>query len=144
MHHTDFLSRIEHGKVVAAIAEAEKRTSGEIRVWISHREVKDALESAQQRFHKLGMHKAAERNGVLVYVAPRSRAFAVVGDKAAHEKCGDTFWKEVAAQLEADLKREAFTDALLGAVRKIGDVLAEHFPRRTGGENRPPGDAVHS
>src|SRR5579862_5624842 len=107
MHHKEFLSKIEHDRVVAAIADAEKRTSGEIRVWISHRKIANALESGMRRFHKLGMHKAAERNGALVYIAPRSRVFAVIGDKAVHEKCGDAFWAEVTAQLTADLKKES-------------------------------------
>lgn len=142
MHHKEFLNRIEHDKLVAAIKDAEKRTSGEIRVWISHRETSSALESARRRFHKLGMHKTAERNAVLVYVSPRSRVFAVIGDKAVHEKCGDAFWTEVAAQLSADLKKEAFTEALINAASKIGALLAIHFPRKAGGESAPAGDAV--
>lgn len=142
MHHREFLNHIEHDKLVAAIKDAERRTSGEIRVWISHRETSNALESAGRRFHKLGMHRNAERNAVLVYVSPRSQVFAVIGDKAVHEKCGDAFWTEVAAQLTADLKKGATTEALINAVRKIGDALAVHFPRKHGGENPQPGDAV--
>lgn len=143
MHHKEFLSQIEHDKLVAAIAGAEKRTSGEIRVWISHREIANALESAERRFHKLNMHKAAGRNGVLVYIAPRSRLFAVIGDKAVHDKCGDAFWTEVTAQLTADLKKGAVTEALINAVGKIGDLLAAHFPRTSGEKKHLPGDVLH-
>ena len=143
MHHKEFLSQIDHDKVVSTIADAEKRTSGEIRVWISHRETSNALESALRRFHKLGMHKAAERNGALVYISPRNRVFAVIGDKAVHEKCGDAFWNEVTAQLSADLKGGSFTDALTNAVRKIGVLLAVHFPRKPGEKSELPGDALH-
>ncbi len=143
MHHKEFLNKVEHDKVVAAIADAEKRTSGEIRVWISHRETANALESAHRRFHKLGMHKAAAHNGVLVYIAPRSRSFAVIGDKAVHEKCGEGFWTEVTAQLTADLKKESFTGALVNAVGKIGGLLADHFPRKAGDKNPAQGDALH-
>ena len=35
------------------------------------------------------MHKTRERNAVLIFVAPRAHKFAVVGDKAIHEKCGE-------------------------------------------------------
>jgi uncharacterized membrane protein len=143
MHHKEFLSQIDHDKIVAAIADAEKRTSGEIRIWISHREISTALEAAQKRFHKLGMQKSAERNGVLVYIAPRSQVFAVIGDTAVHEKCGDPFWQEVSAQLSADLKKGTFTDALLNAIHKIGDLLTAHFPRKSGDNDRPAGDNVH-
>ena len=142
MHHKEFLSQIEHDKVVASIADAEKLTSGEIRVWISHRKITNALESAQRRFHKLGMHKSPGRNGVLVYIAPRSRSFAVIGDKEVHEKCGDAFWTEVTAQLAADLKKESFTEALVNAVRKIGGMLAIHFPCKADGKKHPHGGSL--
>ena len=143
MHHKEFLSKIDHDKVVAAIAEAEKDTSGEIRVWISRREVSVALDAAQKRFSKLGMHKSAERNAVLVYIAPRSRVFAVVGDKAVHEKCGDEFWEEVTAQLSGDLKKGDVTEALIHAIRKTGALLAAHFPRKPGDKNQLPDDILH-
>ena len=142
MHQVEFLSRIEHEKVVAAIADAETRTSGEIRVWISHRQIADALEAAQKRFQKLGMHKTAERNAVLVYIAPRSRVFAVIGDQAVHEKCGDAFWREVTAQLSTDLKKEPVTEALVNAIQKIGALLAAHFPRKPGDKNQLPDEIL--
>ncbi len=143
MHHKEFLSQIDHDKLVAAIADAVKRTSGVIRVWISHREIADALESAQRRFHKLGMHKTVERNPVLLYIAPRTQVFAVVGDSGVHEKCGDAFWTEVTTQLSSDLKKGAITQALVNAIHKIGGLLAARFPRKPGDKNQLPDDIVH-
>lgn len=142
MYHNEFLSLIDDGKVVRAIKEAEKGSSGEIRVWVSHRKISDAVGAAQRRFHKLGMHRTAERNAVLVYIAPRSRVFAVIGDKAVHEKCGDAFWTEVTAQLSADLKKEPVTEALLNAIRRIGGLLAAHFPRKPGDKNQFPDEIL--
>ena len=142
MRHVEFLSGIRHEEVMAAIAAAESRTSGEIRVWVSHREVADALQAARERFDKLGMHKTTHRNAVLLYFAPRSRVFAVVGDAAVHDQCGDAFWQEVAGQLAADLKKTSFTGALVRAVQKIGVLLAEHFPTGPGDKNELPDDIV--
>jgi len=143
MHHKKFINEIDHEKIVAAIADAQKRTSGEIRIWISHREVADAMKAAQERFDKIGMHKTGHRNAVLLYIAPRSQVFAVVGNKGVHEKCGDTFWTEVTAQLTADLKKGEITQALLNAVRKIGAMLATHFPLKPGDKNPLPNDIAH-
>jgi len=137
-----FLSQVDHQRVVDAIAEAEKRTSGEIRVWVSHRRIKDALAAAQKRFLKLEMHKTGERNAVMIYLAPRTQVFAVIGDEGIHVKCGEGFWKEVTAQLSADLKRESITHALVDAVRKIGDLLAAHFPPKPGAKNELPDDIL--
>lgn len=138
MHHRKFIRQIDDDKVIAAIVEAEKRTSGEIRVYVSHRRRADALAAAQRRFLKLGMDKTAGRNAVLVYLVPRSRSFAVIGDTGVHAKCGDPFWTKVTAELSTDLKSGSITDALVATVRKIGDLLAEHFPAGSGGRNELP------
>ena len=91
--------KIDHAQVTAAIAAAEQLTSGEIRVFISHRKAPDALHAAQHQFEKLGMTATPHRNGVLIFLAPRSRTYAVIGDTAVHEKCGDAFWRLLAAAM---------------------------------------------
>jgi uncharacterized membrane protein len=143
MHHKEFIRQLDEEKIVAAIAEAETRTSGEIRVYVSHRKIDDALARAQRRFVKLGMTKTAERNAVLIYFAPRVRQFAIIGDTGVHEKCGDIFWTEVTAQLSADLKSGPATEALVAAIRKIGDLLAAHFPPSPGDKNELPNQIEH-
>ena len=130
MKTDEFLSQLDEAKIEAAIAEAEARTSGEIRVWVSHKTIADAVERAALRFEKLGMRKTRERNAVLLYFAPLSQKFAVIGDSAIHAKCGQPFWEEVAAEIREQLRAQHFTEAVVGAVRKVGDVLARHFPHR--------------
>ena len=132
MHEKDFISKLDEKRVVAAIGEAEKKTSGEIRVYVSHKNRDDALGFAQKRFVALGMTKTRDRNAVLLYIVPRTRKFAVIGDVAVHQKCGDIFWQEVIALMTERLKKEEFTDALVHAIEKIGELLAQHFPRRPG------------
>ena len=78
------------------------------------------------------MTKTAERNGVLLFVAPASQAFAVVGDRGIHERCGPDFWKDVAAAVEADFKAGRYSDGIVKGVARLGDALATHFPRQTG------------
>src|SRR5437867_9535437 len=96
MRTREFLSKLEHDRIVRAIREAESKTSGEIRVFVQRGKLSaDPLIAAQKKFHQLGMHKTQERNAVLIFVAPRAHKFAVVGDKAIHEKCGDEFWEQI-------------------------------------------------
>src|SRR3974377_1321504 len=92
-----FLSQLQHDHIVAAIREAEKKTSGEIRVFISHRPAEAPAPVARAPFFKLGMDKPRHRNGVLLFVAPRSHKFAVIGDTGVHSRCGDSFWRDLAA-----------------------------------------------
>jgi len=133
MQAKSFLRALDHDRIVAAIREAEARSRGEVRVHVTHRAVDDARRAAERQFEKLGMTKTAERNGVLVFVAPASRTFAVVGDTGIHEKCGPAFWKDVAAAMEADFRAGRYTDGILKGVVRAGDELAAHFPRAPGG-----------
>jgi uncharacterized membrane protein len=138
-HH--FLKAVDHDRIVAAIGAAEERTSGQIRVFISRQKTGDALQAASRCFTKLKMDETPLRNAVLIFVAPVSHQFAVVGDTAVHAKCGDDFWHGVVEEMEPSLKRGEFTEALLHGVAKVGSLLAAHFPPDPGGKNNLP-DAV--
>src|ERR1700739_3060229 len=105
MRARDFLRELHHEKIVAAIQKAEKRTTGEIRVFISRHEPENAVAAAQAEFARLGMHKTTDRNAGLIYVAPRVRKFAIIGDAAVHERCGQSFWDAVAAEMTGHFKK---------------------------------------
>ena len=66
--------------MVDAVRQAERDTSGEIRVHIENRCPKPVLDRATDVFARLKMHKTALRNGVLVYIALRDRKLAIIGD----------------------------------------------------------------
>jgi len=135
MKPSEFISRLDEKRIAAAIGEAERRSSGEICVYISHRKRRDALEFARARFEKLGMTKTRHRNAVLIYLAPLTRQFAVVGDTGVHEKCGDGFWHQVVSAMKPSLQAEKFTDAILDGIRKVSDLLAQFFPPEPGDKN---------
>jgi uncharacterized membrane protein len=117
---------------VKAIGEAEGRSRGEVRVHVSAQAVDDPEKAAARQFESLGMTKTAERNGVLLFVAPASQAFAVVGDRGIHERCGPDFWRDVASAVGADFKAGRYTDGIVKGVTRLGDALALHFPRQAG------------
>jgi uncharacterized membrane protein len=139
MRTKEFLNRLDNKRIVEAIASAETKTSGEIRVFIRRGEAAgDPLEEARKEFAKLGMEKTSERNAILIFVAPRAQKFAVVGDEGVHQKCGTEFWEQLVATMRAHFKREEFTDALVEAIESAGQLLAEHFPRRDDDRNELP------
>jgi uncharacterized membrane protein len=133
-----FINQLDDKKIVAAIGAAEARTSGEIRVFISRQEVADAFAEAKTQFTRMGMEKTAELNGVLIYVAPKSRAFAIVGDSGVHQKCGDDFWNSTAEKMRGFFKEQEFAEGLVEGIRSVGEVLAQHFPRRGDDRNELP------
>jgi uncharacterized membrane protein len=131
MRTKEFLSKLEHDRIVAAIRDAESKTSGQIRVFVQRGKLEvDPLIAAQRKFHRLGMHKTPERNAVLIFVAPRAHKFAVVGDKAIHEKCGESFWQRLVDGMREHFRNEKFTDAVVDAIEEAGRALVAHFPKR--------------
>jgi uncharacterized membrane protein len=143
MKAKDFIHQLQHDDIVAAIRDTESRTSGELRVFVSHKSVEDPVQAAQAQFEKLGMTKTLHRNGVLIFVAPLSRNFAIIGDAGVHARCGDGFWQEVAGAMTAHFRKSEFSEGIRHGVRKAGELLAEHFPRRPGDKNELPDDIAH-
>jgi uncharacterized membrane protein len=138
----EFINELDEDRIIGAIAEAERKSSGEIRVYVSHRWRADPLAFARKRFLELGMTRTRQRNAVLIYLVPRTRQFAIVGDQGVHEKCGNVFWQEVAAGMSELMKKGRFTDAILDAIQRVGDVLARHFPRGPDDQNELPDQIV--
>jgi uncharacterized membrane protein len=145
MRTKEFLSKLEHDRIVGAIGEAESKTSGQIRVFIQRGKLNvDPLIAAQKKFHRLGMQKTRERNAVLVFVAPRAHKFAVVGDTAIHEKCGEEFWQRLVEAMRAHFQKEKFNHAIVEAIEEIGKLLATHFPKGSASSNELPDEIAEA
>src|SRR6476620_4314867 len=138
-----FIRQLDHDRIVNAIKAAEAKTSGQIRVFLQRGvSEEEPLVRAQQKFVQLGMQKTKERNGVLIFVAPRAQKFAVIGDDGVHAKCGDQFWQELVGRMREHFLREDFTDALVEAIESTGKLLARHFPRTGPATNELPDEIV--
>ena len=143
MRTKEFLSKLEHDRIVGAIREAESKTSGQIRVYIQRGKLRvDPLIAAQKKFHQLGIYKTRERNAVLIFVAPRAHKFAVVGDKAVHEKCGEQFWQRLVGAMREHFKKEDFNRAIIHGINELGKLLAIHFPRTGDTINELPDEVL--
>lgn len=142
MKKSEFIQQLDHPAIEGAIAQAEILTSGEIRVVVTHHPADDPLAAAQAAFERLGMTKTKERNAVLIFVAPTSQTFAIIGDVAVHEKCGDDFWQQMATVMTAHFKQGAYTNGLRQGIELAGALLAEHFPRRPTDSNELPNTVI--
>ncbi len=119
---------IDTKRVVAAIAAAEKRTSGEIRVSVAPFFWSSVRRTAERAFRRLGMTATAQRNGVLLFIVPARRRFVVLGDEGIHARVGQEFWERVAAAMAGDFRAGDFTGGLVKGIETIGEALATHFP----------------
>jgi uncharacterized membrane protein len=124
---------IDVGAIARAVSEAERGTSGEIRVAIPRFfQWGNIREAAERAFTALGMQRTRERNGVLLYVAPRRRRFAVIGDVGVHTRVTAAFWDQLVAHLSETLRAGDLTAGLESAIAEIGARLAAHFPAPVG------------
>jgi uncharacterized membrane protein len=142
MKPTEFISALDARAIEAAIQQAELKTSGEIRVVVSRKAVADPVTAAREEFQRQGMTKTRRRNAVLLFIAPASQGFAIIGDQGVHAKCGEAFWTEVAAVMQKNFKDGHHTGALLEGIVRSGELLAAHFPPEAGDTNELPDSVI--
>lgn len=122
------LKLVDTGAVEAAIARAEARTSGEIRVSVAPFFWGNVRRTAEDAFERLGMAATRERNAVLIFVVPARRSFAVIGDTGIHARLGDGYWVELSARMSAAFGEGRYTEGLIAGITDLGERLARDFP----------------
>jgi uncharacterized membrane protein len=140
----DYFSPAEREEICRAITEAEKKTSGEIRVFVEGRCPHDnPLNRAQEVFAQLNMQKTEARNGVLVYLAMKDRRLAVYGDEGIHARVGGDWWQQEINSLIVRFRDQQFVAGLKTIIHDIGDALRTHFPfDEKGDRNELPNEIV--
>ena len=123
-----FFTKEQQVRILDAIKEAERATSGEIRVHIETWLEGDVLDRAAWIFRKIGMHKTEKRNGVLFYLAVRNKTFAIIGDAGINSKVPGDFWDSIRDIVRANFSENKFTEGLVEGIKLAGIQLKEHFP----------------
>lgn len=115
--------------IVKAIQEAEKRTSGEVRVFIESRcKYVNSLDRAAEIFYGLKMDKTTDSNAVVVYLAVKDQQLAVFADSGIHCKTGKDFWKERVQLMLNHFNKENYAAGIIQVIYEIGEALYQHFP----------------
>jgi uncharacterized membrane protein len=140
MSAASFFSKEDKNKIVQAIKDAEKETSGEIRLHLDLRCKGEALEQAVKMFEKLKMHETQLRNGTLIYLAVKDHKFAIFGDEGINEIVPDNFWKDVKEEMGELFGKGQFTDGVSRGIFLVGEKLKEFFPYQDDDINELPDD----
>jgi uncharacterized membrane protein len=139
LHPKKFFTKEEEAQIVAAIQEAEKTTSGEIRVHLTKEiKVDDPVKEAIRIFNVLKMYKTKERNGCLILIGLKNKKVAVIGDKGINEKVGENFWEDVVELIVSGFKEGNYVQGLSKAIIRIGEKLKLYFPYREDDVNELP------
>ncbi len=140
----EFFSETEKQQLVAAIQQAEKQTSGEVRLFVESRcRFVDPVDRAREVFLQLGMNKTKDRNGTLVYIAFDDHQLAVFGDEGIHQRVGQGYWEAEVAKMIREFRSEHVVDGICQVVTDIGTALQQHFPYNSETDkNELPDDIV--
>jgi uncharacterized membrane protein len=138
------LSEEDLDRIADAIGDAERETSGELRVHIIPRLLpfENARKRAIREFFRLGVDKTKDGSGVLLFLAVRSGRFEIVADRAINERVGDDAWNEIAVEITSHIRENGIGDGLEHGVRRIGGFLSEHFPIQPDDVNELPDEVT--
>ena len=122
------LSPAEQESVKQAIALAESKTTGEIRVHIDRKCAKDPLDQAKKLFLQLGMDKTEFRNAALIYFVIDDHKVAIVGDEALNKVVPPHFWEDECALMITHFKNGNISQGLCAGITEVGKELTVYFP----------------
>ncbi len=124
----EFLAAEESAIVEQAIHDAEEHTSAQIKFVIARHCWGRISDKAARVFARMGLHKTAHRNYVLILLVTANREFCIHGDRGIHEQAGQSLWDDVRDRMAAKFKVDAFAEGLAEGIGLIGEKLAHHFP----------------
>lgn len=140
----DFFTPEQRDGIIAAIRDAEKQTSGEIRIYVESRcRFIDPLDRAAEIFTGLKMDQTRERNGVLIYLAMKDRQAAILGDTGIDQKVGSGFWSDEVSKMLQQFSHDDYAEGIIQIITDIGQALKSNFPySRDTDKNELPDDLV--
>ncbi len=136
------LTKQDKKDIVQAIVQAEKMTSGEIRVHLQKKCKEDVMHEAKKIFHRLKMHKTRHKNAVLIFVALESRKFAILGDSGIHGHVGDLFWNQTRDKIASYFSKGQLKEGIITGIQDAAQKLQHHFPRNTNDDNQLSNDVT--
>jgi uncharacterized membrane protein len=137
----DFFSDTQKAEIIKAIQNAERNSSGEIRVHIEKIcPTSEVLDRAAEVFAEIGMINTAQQNGVLFYLSIDDRKFAVLGDKGIDKVVPTDFWQSTKELLRSHFSQSLFTEGLIKGIHSAGEQLKHFFPYQSDDVNELPDD----
>lgn len=103
-----------------------------------------ATKTRRVRRRAISLFKAAAerrtvgRTGILIYLSMGEHRAEIVADEAITKVTTPDTWGEAMAELIVEVKAGRTTEGIVAAIERVGEVLAEHFPRSAGDTNEIP------
>ncbi|MBL8584657.1 MAG: TPM domain-containing protein [Rhizobiaceae bacterium] len=89
-----------------------------------------AHDNALRQFLARNVHVTSERTGVLIFVSLAERYAEIIADEGIDRLVPAETWDAVVAELVEAAGRGRLADGFVGAIERVGELLAAHFPVR--------------
>jgi putative membrane protein len=100
------------------------------RLFLGRADLEEAVaDGAVRAFRTFGVGETTGRTGLLIYVSLFERSAIVLGDAAMAQSLTASDYASIRDILIDGLGRGQIEQALVAAIRKAGDILAERLPR---------------
>ena len=89
-------------------------------------------------FAESGVHNTKNHSGILIFISLLEKQVRILADSGINEKISQDMWNLIADDLTAGISEKNYEAAIIGAIQKCGDLLAQHFPaQKTDGDELP-------
>lgn len=124
-----YFTEAEQQLMVEAIREAERNTSGEIRLFVEGRcRYVDPLDRAGEIFFGLKMENTRDRNAVLLYIAVKDHQLAIFADEGIYQRLGKEYWHNEVKKMLQSFSRDQHAQGICTVIGDIGTALKTEFP----------------
>lgn len=93
---------------------------------------------ALQAFYEKGLHRTRDENGILIFISLLEHKVWILGDRGINAVIPPERWVSLTTALSSGIRQGQLTEALVGVIAEIGDVLRQHFPSRHDDVNELP------
>lgn len=139
----EFFTADQQKQMVRAIQEAEKNTSGEVRVFVESKcEYVDPVDRAKEIFFNLKMDQTKDRNAVVFYIAIDDHQLALFADEGIYQRLGADYWNKEVKVFISDFSKDDIPGGICKCVTDIGNALKEQFPYETSDKNELPDEII--
>lgn len=139
-----FIEPEDERRLIQSIRSAEKNTSGEICVHFQKKIKVPVMDAALKAFKTLKMDQTAMKNGVLIFIVPSIKQFAILGDQGINDVVPENFWDDIVEDLKGYFRSGNMVEGLCNNIEKIGIKLREHFPYQKDDVNELPDEISYN
>ncbi len=87
---------------------------------------------ALSEFHQTGIVTTKDKTGVFLFLSILEKKAIVLADEGIARKLPTSTWDQICQIMIQAAKNDRLGDGLVAAIKKSGDILAEHFPAQNG------------